>query len=49
MKQPENTNKEFCIYHVAHKDYTYSEKWVSLLVEKVANDVEFEKIKPVKL
>ena len=24
--QPENTNKDFCIYHPAHGDYTYSDK-----------------------
>jgi len=28
-KQPENTNKEYCIYHAAHSDYTYSEKWLA--------------------
>lgn len=33
-KQPENTNKDFCIYHVAHKDYTYSEGWVDHLVDQ---------------
>lgn len=32
-KQPENTNKEFCLYHPAHGDYTYSDKWVETLVE----------------
>jgi hypothetical protein len=48
-KQPDNTNKEFCIYHPAHKDYTYSEKWLSLLIEKVTNNAEFDKIKSVKL
>jgi hypothetical protein len=48
-KQPENTNKDFCIYHSAHKDYTYSEKWIALLIEKVNTEVEFAKIKAVKL
>ena len=24
---PENTNKEYCLYHQAHKDYTYSDAW----------------------
>jgi hypothetical protein len=48
-KQPQNTNKEFCIYHPAHKDYTYSEKWASLLCEKVASEEEFRKIKAVKV
>jgi hypothetical protein len=47
-KQPENTNKDYCIYHAAHKDYTYSEKWISFLVEKVNSAAEFAKIKALK-
>jgi hypothetical protein len=47
--QPANTNKEFCIYHAAHSDYTYSDKWISFLCEKVSSDAEFEKIRAVKL
>ncbi|MGO8908996.1 MAG: hypothetical protein ACLQDM_06690 [Bradyrhizobium sp.] len=48
-RQPQNTNKEFCVYHVAHNDYTYSEKWVVFLCEKVATGDEFNKIKAVKI
>ncbi len=48
-KQPENTNKDYCIYHVAHKDYTYTDKWVDRLVEAVADEQEFTKIKAVKI
>ncbi len=48
-KQPENTDKDFCIYHVAHRDYTYSEKWVDHLVEEIADDQKFQAIKAVKL
>ncbi len=47
--QPANTNKEFCIYHSAHKDYTYSDKWVERLVAAVADDAEFATIKAIKL
>lgn len=48
-KQPKNTNKDFCIYHAAHGDYTYSDKWVDYLVKQL-NDVEkFAKIKAVQL
>jgi Domain of unknown function (DUF3644) len=47
-KQPENTNKEFCIYHAAHSDYTYSEKWIVFLCDKVSSEGEFKKIKAVK-
>jgi hypothetical protein len=48
-KQPENTNKDYCIYHAAHADYTYSEKWIAFLCEKVASEEEFKKIKAVKI
>ncbi len=48
-KQPENTNRDYCIYHSAHGDYTYSDKWVDRLVEEVADDQKFAAIKSVKL
>lgn len=31
-KSPEKTNREYCIYHPAHHDYTYNDKWIELLV-----------------
>jgi hypothetical protein len=34
-KTPEKTNREYCIYHPAHKDYTYNDKWLNLLVAEV--------------
>lgn len=33
-KDPENTDRRFCIYHPAHGDYTYSEEWVDHLVKE---------------
>ena len=48
-KQPENTDKEYCIYHTAHSDYTYSAKWVDFLCERVASEEELLRIKAVKL
>jgi len=48
-KQPNNTNKDFCIYHMAHRDYTYSEKWVDLLVKTVSDEAEFANVKSVKV
>jgi hypothetical protein len=48
-KEPGNTNKEFCIYHVAHADYTYSEKWIDFLCEKIGSDEEFARIKAVQV
>lgn len=29
---PDKTNREYCIYHVAHGDYTYNDKWIDKLV-----------------
>jgi hypothetical protein len=48
-KQAENTNRDYCIYHAAHGDYTYSEKWVDRLVEEVADEKKFSAIKAMKL
>jgi hypothetical protein len=48
-KQPENTNKDYCIYHAAHSDYTYSERWVDFLCAKIASEDEFKKIKAVRV
>jgi hypothetical protein len=31
-KTPEKTNRDYCIYHPAHRDYTYNDKWIELLV-----------------
>lgn len=47
-KQPENTNRDFCIYHRTHKDYTYSDAWVEHLIEAVSNQETFEAIKSQK-
>jgi hypothetical protein len=48
-KQPENTDKDDCIYHAAHGDYTYSEKWIDRLVEVVTDEEKFAGVKAVKI
>lgn len=48
-QQPENTDKSYCIYHSAHKDYTYSNEWVEKLILAVNNADEYSKLKAVKL
>lgn len=30
--QPENTNRDFCVFHAAHGDYTFSDQWVQKLI-----------------
>ena len=47
-KQPDNTNREYCIYHPTHDDYTYSDKWIDRLVDEVADEQKFTLIKAVK-
>lgn len=42
---PGSTNKKFCTYHKAHKDYTYSQAWVDLLKCIVADQEEFDQLK----
>lgn len=44
-KQPDQTNKDFCIYHAAHGDYTYSEKWVDFLVAEIVDDEKWQAIR----
>jgi hypothetical protein len=48
-KQPENTDRDFCIFHAAHGDYTYSEAWVTKLIEEVRDQEKFAAIKSVKV
>ncbi len=46
--QPQNTNKDYCVYHEAHRDYTYSDKWVDFMVEYIANDQNYTELKAFK-
>ncbi|MEE9453293.1 MAG: DUF3644 domain-containing protein [Paracoccaceae bacterium] len=48
VKQPDNTKKEWCIFHPAHNDYTYSEKWINFVVGYIANNDNFEELKRFK-
>jgi hypothetical protein len=47
--QPANTDKRYCIYHSAHKDYTYSDEWVDRLVEEVSDAERLAAIRAAKL
>ena len=49
VKQPENTNSDFCVYHQAHGDYTYSEKWVEFLSNYIRDEANFVELKAYKL
>jgi hypothetical protein len=43
-KKPEQTKVQYCVYDKAHGDYLYTQAWVALLVEKMADDAEFAKL-----
>lgn len=47
--QPENTNRDYCIYHATHGDYTFSDQWLQLLEAEVGDDQKFEILKAFKL
>ena len=42
-------NRKYCIYHPTHKDYTYSDEWVKLLIKKLSKPKEAKKIFSFKL
>jgi hypothetical protein len=48
-KEPHNTDKAHCIYHSAHRDYTYSKEWLKKLIEAVNDPAELARIRAVKL
>jgi len=45
VAQPENTNRDYCIYHRAHGDYTYSDKWVDFIVNFISNEQNYVELK----
>jgi hypothetical protein len=47
--KPEATNKKFCTYHPAHKDYTYSEDWVDHLCQLVDDEDQFSEVTSFKI
>lgn len=49
VAQPENTNPDYCIYHVAHADYTYSDKWIDFVVSFIADDQNYQELKAFTL
>ncbi len=49
LKNPDATDKTYCVYPPVHRDYTYSEKWVEKLIAAVNDLDEFAKIKSVKI
>lgn len=48
VAQPQNTKKDHCIYHMAHRDYTYSDKWVDFIANYISNEQNYEELKAFK-
>lgn len=47
--KPGATNRDYCIYHAAHRDYTYNDAWVQFLIEKISSDEGFAEIRSVAM
>ncbi len=47
--QPDATKKDYCIFHPAHRDYTYSDAWVEFLVEQIATEAGMKAITSFQL
>lgn len=43
---PERTRSEFCTYDEVHKDYCYTDAYVSFLIKKLADENEFNSLYP---
>jgi hypothetical protein len=33
-----STNSQYCIYDMAHNDYTYSDAWVEKIIQEIGNN-----------
>jgi hypothetical protein len=44
-RDPADCKKDYCHFHKAHKDYTYSDKWVEFLVSIIRDEDEFLNLK----
>ncbi|MDA5193700.1 DUF3644 domain-containing protein [Govanella unica] len=47
--QPENTKHDYCVYHAAHNDYTYSDRWVEYLIEQISDEQKFMELKSFRI
>jgi hypothetical protein len=45
---PEQAEPRYCIYDKLHNDYSYTEAWVSLLIEKFKDDALYAKLYPTE-
>ncbi|AXO14410.1 DUF3644 domain-containing protein [Thalassospira indica] len=43
------TDKDFCIFHRSHGDYTYNDAWVKFVVERIQSDEEYAELTCMRL
>lgn len=48
-KECGQTNKDFCIFHRSHGDYTYNDSWVEFVVQKISLDLEYSELKAMPI
>lgn len=41
---PEKTDQRYCVYDKVHKDYLYTEGWVAFLIDKMADESEYNSL-----
>lgn len=41
--KPDGTNRDYCLCHAAHGDYTFADAWVEFLVNKIVTDAGFRR------
>lgn len=49
VAEPQNTKREFCTYHQAHGDYTYSDKWIEFISDYISEDAKFAELRAYKI
>jgi hypothetical protein len=47
-KKPDDCKKDYCYYHAAHKDYTYSDKWLEFLIGIASDPAELAALRAFK-
>jgi len=46
---PENCDTNHCVYDRTHKDYVYTDTWISFLIDELSDEKEMEKIMKVTI
>ena len=47
--QPDNTKRDWCVYHAEVEDYTGPDQWIEFLVAEVSDNQKFDALKATKI